>query len=375
MKKIFLLLLCMLVVLAGCAKATTTSASASPTGAESTNTAIPATSVIASEITTPTPASPTPSPTVSPTPLPTPTPVFDPAISLTSGRKTDKPYKPVCVMIENMPQARPQTGIGQADIVYEMYVENCSMTRFMCVFNDVLPKNVGPVRSARVYYVDIADEYKGAFVFFGGSMYGEADIYKRLKKSTFEAVINGITGPGGKYFWRIKQRSVPHNVYTNLVTISNLMKAALPPQRHFEFDANAVYTGDDINTINLVYTKQTVNDTYIYDPVKKNYKRYIANKPMMDDLTKTQVAVTNVIVQHTKLSFSNDFKGHIAIRLIGKGNAEIFIAGKLIKATWEKTATTSPTRYFDENGSDIKLLPGNTWVQVVSDNVITSYKK
>jgi hypothetical protein len=369
MKRILIAVICVAVLLAGCDKPS--SAAVSPTVTPTASADI--TTAAATVAATP---SPTPSATPTPVPTPTPTPTAppDPNFSVTTGLAVKGPYKPICVMIENMPAARPQKGMGLADIVYEMYVENCSMTRFMCVFNDNIPKEVGPVRSARVYYADIAEEFNGAYCFFGGSQYADASIYKRLKTTTLQVAVNGIQGKYGKYYWRSKDRKAPHNVYTNLTNITPLITAP-PLIKHFLFSASSVLAGDDVTKINIPYNKSSINTTYVYDPANKNYKRSVAGKPFMDALTKKQITVTNVIVQNTKLRFTEDFKGHVFIYFIGKGTADIFSGGKHIKATWAKKSTNDPTTYYDESGKEVTLLPGNTWVQVIYNKVPFTYSK
>ena len=247
-------------------------------------------------------------------------------------------------------------------------MEGCSMTRFFCVFNDHLPANVGPVRSARIYFIDIAEEYKGMLAFFGGpQLASKANIYNRLYKAKLQVVANGLGSEYSKYFWRIKERPAPHNVYTNLVKLAAIMKP-MTPVKHFIFNAYAQYSGEEINKINIIYNRSTVNTTYEYDATNRNYRRSIGGLPMMDALTNTQVTVTNVILQYAKLTYV-DRPGHVNYALKGNGKADIFIAGKHIKATWARKSISDITHYYDETGAEVNLLPGNTWVQLMTGSV------
>ena len=153
-------------------------------------------------------------------PLPTePEPEPEPIVyrSLTSGRTyAEQPdFYPIMVMIENSRDARPQTGLMQADVIYEAPVES-TITRFACLFNDTLPVVAGPVRSVRMYYLGIQQEWDCIFMHYGGpdlsgseaTVYGSKYDYVRVR-------LNGIWGKYDDYFWRSSDRKAPHNVYTS----------------------------------------------------------------------------------------------------------------------------------------------------------------
>jgi hypothetical protein len=344
------------------------------TGCSSFAVAPAATTQQATEAPTPSPTveptpSPTPTPTESPTPVPTPTPTPVPT-SLTSGPPSGQEYKPVNVQIENQPQARPQAGMSEADIVYEVLMEGRSMTRFQCVFNDHLPKNVGPVRSCRIYFADIASEYKGVLAFFGGPDHTKANIYPKINKAVkdgnVQVAADGLTSKYGTksgLYWRIKQRSAPHNVYTDITKLVKLLTKPVPAVSHFNFNADAVLSGDDVTKIEVKYP--AVDTRYEYDAALRKYKRFIGKEPFIDANTKQQITVTNVIVQYAKTVGLGTSKGHIDVKLIGSGDAEVFVGGKHVKATWKRAKQADITRYYDASGKEIEILPGNTWVQIV----------
>jgi hypothetical protein len=379
MKKLLIILFCVLLLGSGCNSAPSVSSSppvqqsiAAASASAETASAAPKATPAATPTTLPTPSpTPTATPTPTPTPAPTPTPLPP---SDTTGLPSGSAYRPIGVMIENRPEARPQSGLGQADIVYEAFMEGCSMTRFFCVFNDHLPVNVGPVRSARIYFIDIAEEYNGMLAFFGGpQLDSKANIYNRLYKTTLQVAANGIGSKYNKLYWRIKERPAPHNVYTNLEKLAAILKP-MTPVRHFAFSADAPAAGEDISKINIVYNRRTVNTTYEYDPANRNYKRSIGGEPMMDALTNTQITVTNVILQYAKLTYV-DRPGHVNYKLTGKGKADVFIAGKHIKGTRERKNLKAITHYYDETGKEITLLPGNTWVQLMTGSVPVTFSK
>ncbi len=351
-------------LLISCSAVSPTSPSATPSAA-ATETVTPAVQTTPAE-------TPTQEPTESPTPVPTPTPTPAPPPSLTSGLPSGKDYKPVNVQIENMPEARPQAGLSQADIVYECLMEGRSMTRFQCVFNDNLPSNVGPVRSCRLYFVDIAAEYKGVLAFFGGPSTTVANIYPKinrtLKAGNLQVAADGISGRYGtksNLYWRTKERHAPHNVYTDVSKHAALLEKPVEPVSHFLFNEEAVYTGEDINNIEVRYNARTVDTKYIYDKAAQRYNRFIGADPMIDANTNSQVTVKNVIVQYAKTVGLGTSKGHIDIKLIGTGKADVFVNGKHIAATWKRATQDDITKYYDDAGKEIELQPGNTWIQII----------
>ncbi|HEX9015910.1 MAG TPA: DUF3048 domain-containing protein, partial [Chloroflexota bacterium] len=144
---------------------------------------------------------PRPLPTTVPTAIPTPEP--------------PKPAFPVAVMVENSPDARPQSGLARADVLYEAPVEG-GISRFMAVFVNGVADNIGPVRSARHYFVYLAAEYNASLVHIGSSPQG----YEALDATGLVDLDETYGDPG---FWRIKGRAAPHNSYTSLEVIRDAL--------------------------------------------------------------------------------------------------------------------------------------------------------
>lgn len=299
---------------------------------------------------------------------------------MTTGLPSGKVYKPICVMIQNDPHARKQTaGLSQADIVYEVFENGDSMTRFVAVFNDFLPNSVGSIRSSRIYYVDIACEYKSALCFFGGppAEVGKGSINAKVNKALKDKLLvigaNGINPPWNKYYKRNKKYPAPHNVFIDINQIAALIKDPIKPVSHFQFNAEAVYTGDNATSIEIVYNKRIIDVRYTYDPAAGVYLRtQEADKtiPMVDANTNKQITVKNVIVQYAKETYLGNSRGTSLnnFTMTGTGEADVFVAGKHIKATWKRPKLDDITKYYDASGKEIELQPGNTWVQVVPSN-------
>ena len=315
---------------------------------------------------TPTKAStPSPAPTLSPVPTPTPEPTPKPVLrSQTTGKPIDAvtPFKPVAVMIENSAAARPQTGLQAADIVYEAPVEG--VTRFLCIYNDLLPESVGPVRSTRLYFVRLQQEWDSAFVHAGGPQSGLSNVYTDAS-SHIDTRVDITKGPYARYYWRIDTRAAPHNAYVNPVQIQQLMKSE-SKGRSFAFAEQTTYGGQTVSTVVLPFYAGEV--TYRYDIASDKLQRYSGSKPFIDADTKEAVSVQNLIVQYNHFYHGNETLGRWLCDLLGQGRAEFFIGGKHINGTWERSAYDSPTIYRDDKGAEIVLRPGNTWIALHPDD-------
>ncbi len=298
---------------------------------------------------------PTEAPTVAPTVEPTVVPV---ARSYTTGLPIDSIpiYKPVGVMIENSKAARPQTGLQVADIVYEAPVEGC--TRFFCIYNDTLPSVAGPVRSARLYYIKIQQEWDCAYVHFGGPESGKSNVY-RASSDHIKTRINLIKGAFNDYYWRTDDRKAPHNAYTDVEKCQELVKEE-SKVRSFLYADVSEYTGETISSVTLPFYSGEV--TYKYDDKNDMLLRYMGDKEFTDAETGEAIKVKNLIVQYVKFYHGGEAKGRWLCDQLGSGKAEFFIAGKHIIGTWERESYEVPTIYKDAEGKEIVLTPGNTWI-------------
>lgn len=304
--------------------------------------------------------------TPTPTPVVTPSPTPMGPLSFTTGLPFDGEYKPVMVVIENSPAARPQTGLQAADVVYEVPVEG-SITRFVCVFSDHIPEGVMPVRSGRVSFLDIQQEWDALFMHFGGSGDGKSsapwytyygnDLHGKVKID-----VDGLYDSEDRdYYKRVEGVGAPHNVMMYPLAAQQLYDYS-PAPLNWQFDSNAVYSGSDGTQINLTMCSGDEDFvSYTYDAAQDVYRRFMNGKEFMSAETDEQVTVKNVIVQY---STYKSIDGYKVWQMTGEGNADIYVGGKLIKGTWKKDSTTTPTLFFDAEGKQIVLHPGNTWIHV-----------
>ncbi len=280
------------------------------------------------------------------------------------------PYgdRPVAVVIENSPGAIPQSGLSRADLVYEVPVEG-GMTRFLAVFSGKDVGKVGPIRSARVYLAEKAKELGAVYVHAGGSPQG-VEYVKEKRIDNIDEFKNF------EPFFRIKEKKPPHNLYASTVLLRKEMAKLgydinkMKDEYLFRGPGEEVQ-GRKIDTLTIKYSKNYVV-TYRYDKTKGGYIRYINGKIHIDKLKRNPIVVTNLIIQRVSAKV-RDEKGRLYIKFVGKGNAEIFMDGKLVEATWVKKSEDDRTKFLDIQGDEIRFVPGNIWIEVVPNWVKVIY--
>ncbi len=317
----------------------------------------------------------TPAPTPEPTAEPTAEPTPEIALSNTSGKPIDAsvPYRPVIVSIENAAAARPQTGLMNADIVYEFLVES-HITRFQALFSDDVPSYVGPVRSARYYFIDLQQEWNGMYAHIG---------YTRLSGKYSRGWDDcAIHISGGEHFWRIEADGVKseHTMYLHLQDLVNAEYGDHRPNRdeRFLFQTGVAYEGAQrVNRVDVPFTGKT-NLYYTYDAATGRMLRFQDGKEFMvrtpndaGSYDSEQVAVNNLIIQHCTYGMvpgsaqPGENKGRRSVELTGTGACEYIINGQLMTGTWERATLEDVTRYYLADGSLVTLEPGNTWIEVI----------
>lgn len=272
-----------------------------------------------------------------------------------------KSMRPMCVMIENHHKARPQTGLIDAEVVYEIPVEG-GITRFMALFYHV-PGLIGPIRSCREYFIDRALEVRALYVHCGGSPKGYAYISKSKINSIDEI-------HHGKPFHRDHSRKAPHNLYATGKKILNYLKGKIAmelpekrlPLKYSKTPSKGTKQG---NTLYIKY-HGNYNVSYIYNPKGNFYFRYMNYKKHIDRKTKKPIKVGSIVVQTANMK-TVDKKGRQDITFIGKGKAMFLYGGKVIKGTWSKKSPKAFTEFYDETGKSITFQTKYpVWIQVVS---------
>lgn len=270
----------------------------------------------------------------------------------------------VAVMIDNHPDARPPSGIDSASIIYEVPVEG-GFTRFMAVFPaDAKVNKVGPVRSARPYFLDWAQEYGDALYFHVG---GSEEALNLIEERGVFSVNEFFRA---KNFWRSEQRSAPHNTYTK----SDLWYVSSDEEENrsneyvpWIFEDIAGGEGDWVENIEIKYPSSLFSVSWQYSTSTGKYLRSVAGYPSHTE-DGVRLEADNVIAQKVE-SLVLDGAGRLKINTIGEGEAEIFYNGVRHEAIWKKETSSGRTRWLDKKTlKEIPLRPGKTWVQIVDQN-------
>jgi hypothetical protein len=357
------------VVVGGAVVAGNASSNPKPSGSgEAVVTAAPSSSTSGEPTTSPTPTvSPTPTAEPTPTPEPTPVRVADP---LTGRMVTEAAAnrRPIAVMIDDLGPARPQSGFNAASIVWQAPAEG-GIPRYMMIFNSTIPGLVGPVRSSRFYYITWAAEWKALYGHVGGSPQAMSTLQQ---KGAGQYVFNADEFRWGGYYWRIKQRFAPHNMYTDGKHLRRLAAKVGakdgPVKAHWQFAPDApLEARPQGGTIVVTYPQNKI--TYRYDRASNTYLRSVTGEAkQIDKADGKRVAPKNVVIMNMIFGPLNDGhpnKHRLEANVVGTGKAWIATNGKTIKGTWSKKSNTAPTLFFDSAGKPVTLTVGQTFVQVL----------
>ncbi len=267
--------------------------------------------------------------------------------------------RPMAIMIENHNQARPQSGLYAADVVYEIPVEG-GITRFMGLYTK-MPGLIGPVRSCREYFVDRALEVDALYVHCGGSPMGYAYIAKTKIRSIDEI-------KNSPPFFRDKIRKAPHNLYGNGEALYRYMSKRTDMRVKTQPVPLSYGVRNELGTESGNYLKINYHGNYtlVIKEEKGVYHRYMNNILHLDRETKKPLEASAVVLQVASMRVV-DSVGRQEISFIGSGTAWILENGKRTAVTWHKATPRAKTTYLDANGKEYLFAnKGQVWIQVVS---------
>ncbi len=268
------------------------------------------------------------------------------------------------VMIENHLDARPQSGLARASVVYEAPVE-ANYSRFMALFpeGEDIPK-IGPVRSARPYFLDWAREYgKPMYVHVGGS----PDALTKLRSSDYFDFNEFYRG---KYFWRSMDRYAPHNVYTSSEFLKQGWEeygdaSSTMSDVTWKYAEVSPCTTECIMGITVSFLPPVYEAVWTYSTSTEVYSRYQLGKPHVDQ-DGTQISADTIVIQRVATRVL-DSELRIEMDTIGEGEATVFTKGTKVEGTWIKRSREEKTRFYDSEGNEIPFTPGTIWIEVVND--------
>ncbi|WP_071458409.1 DUF3048 domain-containing protein [Bacillus massilinigeriensis] len=277
------------------------------------------------------------------------------------GTKNEATGRAVAVTVNNHPLARPQTGLDSADIIYEVLAEG-KVTRFLAIYESQKPEKVGPVRSARDYFIELAKGYDSLYIAHGYS----DEARSMLSRGEIDS-LNGMQYDG-TLFKRASFRKAPHNSY---ITFANIlkgakskgyeMKPAPEPLPFLDSKGSAEIEGQTAEKVGVSYGDPSFEADYRYDTSNKNYKRYASGEEMKDLESKKPIRIANLFIVEARHSVA-DSEGHKDIDIKSGGQGYLVQGGKRIEVEWRNEGGRI-LPYKD--GAAAPLVPGMTWISIV----------
>ncbi|MBW5445717.1 DUF3048 domain-containing protein [Cohnella sp. CFH 77786] len=268
--------------------------------------------------------------------------------------------RPFAVMINNLAPARPQSGLTQADTVWELLAEG-GITRLVGIFQSKeFADPIGPVRSIRPYFIEVGEFYSGVLVHAGASNDAFA-ILQGEHKEDLDEITNA-----GAFFWRDKSRKAPHNLYTNLEKLragaAHRKYADTATVPALSFNSFPDLTGAaPASEVSIRFELKNYKVSYTYDSAKGVYARFINGKPHVDKNNDEQLTAANLVVLAASTKAYDDY-GRLEVDLKSGGEAVLFQQGKAIACQWQRDGNMIR---IVKDGKELPFLPGVTYYHVV----------
>lgn len=291
----------------------------------------------------------------------TPAPAVQNYYSPFTGKETSlQEYNnmPFLMVVENSREARPQSGLNDADVIFETLAEG-GIPRFMALYQSKKSPEIGPVRSARTYFLDIAKEYGVPFGHCGGNE-DALDIIKKEHMLSLNEIAYG------NYYWRDNKRKAPHNLYTSSEKVEELIaKNSYGGKSNtlLKFDSS-YWKNASLNAASKVTLNFSSYYTTSYEFKNNAYEKFMDGKPALDKNDSSPLVADNLVVQVAKFSMKKGELG-LDIKLIGEGDAYVISNGRYVKGKWFRKDVNSPTVIFDENNNIVPLNTGRTWWHII----------
>ena len=294
-----------------------------------------------------------------PEPEPEPVIYYSPLTGNEVDTEADTTQPVTAVIIENSPEARPQSGLKNSGVVFEAIAEG-GITRFLVLYQEQKPQLIGPVRSVRMYFVDWLAAFNASVAHVGGS----SEALQEVRNGNYRD-IDQFFNSG--YYWRSSDRYAPHNVYTSFKNLDALNK-----EKGYTSSSYTGFSREDTQasetptatSIDVTISSYTYNSHYDYDAESNTYLRSMAGTAHLDR-EDGQIAPRVVIAMMVNESTVIEDGYREDIQTTGSGTAYIFQDGEVIKATWKKASRTSQITFTDSAGEDVALARGQTWISAV----------
>lgn len=275
--------------------------------------------------------------------------------------------RPVFVVVENHPDARPQWGLTSSDIVWEMVAEG-GITRMLLMYSDAsrIPEKVGPIRSARHYFVDLAEGFDGIFVHFGYS--------PKAKSQIANHNVDNINGLVDNYFYRDSSRGVSseHTSYTT----NEAIKKAIESKEYraeikdeykspFKFSSKTKTLSAPLSKITVAYSSDY---TYTFHwSTKINKFKCTLNGSAFVDSEGVQQTFDNIIICYTDITSLNDSKGRVDFDF-SEGEGVYASNGSYTDITWKKGDSDDMIKFYNKVGDELSLNVGRTYIAIMDES-------
>ncbi|MBN8235758.1 DUF3048 domain-containing protein [Halobacillus kuroshimensis] len=276
----------------------------------------------------------------------------------------DKSGRVLGVMVNNHPKARPQSGLSQADLVYEALAEG-QITRFLALFHSDIPDTIGPVRSARPYYFELAYGYDALYAYHGASH----SIYQQLAGTSMDAVDGAVYDNNGWLFRRSGDRSAPHNSYLwteglDRVVVEKGLTEGDPPEALYFTDESP--DGRPAEEVQVTYGSRTQVRWQYSD---QGFLRFNDGEPSVDRSTMEQISADNVWIIEARHQIIDE-AGRREVDLTSGGRGFLFQKGTMKEVEWRNT----DGRLLPYEGEEqVPFVPGNTWINIIPESAAVQF--
>lgn len=299
------------------------------------------------------------------------------ARSLLTGEWVDEEIankRPVAFMIENTSMSIPSSNSSMADVYYEAPEEG-GITRIMAIYNDISGLGtIGNIRSTRPYFVYTAMAFDAILAHCGGSIETYNELLDPGKVDNLDERI------GASGFFRASDKSEPHNLYASSDEIEKAIESKGYARNYSESymgylnfntdDANEIQLNDGMDAAVVTVYQSDCKPWFEYNEKDGLYYRFEFGEEQMDEVTNTQLAVKNVIIQECEVEAYFDEQQHdrVDIGIEKSGNGKYITNGKAIDITWKSSGLGHATHYYDIDGNEIQLNQGKTWINIMDKN-------
>lgn len=307
---------------------------------------------------------------------PTPEPVV---FSVTTGNLIEESsrYQPILCVIGNAPKMRPQTGLMQADIIYEFPLEkDTNDTCLMALYADQRPPEVGPILDARCYMADVYSEWGGALVYKG-----YPDAYEYPANSADNSAIDGSYSAENEVFFttkRIVSNDERSTTFFRLSDFADTVYGSYQPMKreqlsfeygvYYEFGrpldrVGLPFNGSDPQKAEFVYN---IEDNMLYRYERNSKGALVQSKTLTakgdggSAYASEPLRVQNLIIQYVRYDVL--FERYRSVGVVGSGDCDFFVNGQYVAGNWSRKTIDEPTTYTLRDGTPLVLEPGTTWI-------------